>query len=496
MRRIVLLSICLLALTAAVSLVSARESGQSRPRLPCNLPPYSLPDARDRGIFISPQWKPGQVIPVYFLNGSAEARGIVEHYAREWERFGNFRFQFHQERKTKKEEVAIVIEFAKQEGMVLGWSSVGSGTTGTDVPSMSLAPYGPDEWHNTPQALGDTVMHEFGHALGIKHEQDNPRGAPHWKREKAYEYFAGQGWSRAQIDALLGQQLPQGWRNTDFDPQSIMAYEISGENFVNGQPIGNVGILTAGDRAAIRVMYPGRSEPARTLPIRVYTDTRPMVLNFVAENAQITLIVNGTRHTIGPRVPGKKLEPVPLPTDPSRDIQIEWHMKPVNPAANFDVGIWNFPGGNGDKQENWQRCTYRDGRFLFNCLADASFVLVHFNRRNTGQVDDPNPQPQGDPNKLLLAAAASGDLAGVNAALNRGANINYSEGLFTALMYATQYNRIDVVKLLLQKGAINDRKSGVSPSRIAIYNGHTELMQILGPPEELSPEVRIRNMGP
>lgn len=76
-----------------------------------------------------------------------------------------------------------------------------------------------------------TVMHEFGHALGMIHEHQNPNGNPiDWNDAKVYAWASTtQGWdhqttetnilSRYSIDQINGSQ---------FDPLSIMLYFFPG----------------------------------------------------------------------------------------------------------------------------------------------------------------------------------------------------------------------------------------------------------------------------
>ena len=73
----------------------------------CGLPIFDAP--KERALYYkNREWKPGQVIKVYFLNGTEIERGAVEHYAREWEKYGHFKFEFHQERKTQKEHTVLI----------------------------------------------------------------------------------------------------------------------------------------------------------------------------------------------------------------------------------------------------------------------------------------------------------------------------------------------------------------------------------------------------
>ncbi|XP_019646871.1 PREDICTED: serine/threonine-protein phosphatase 6 regulatory ankyrin repeat subunit A-like [Branchiostoma belcheri] len=91
-------------------------------------------------------------------------------------------------------------------------------------------------------------------------------------------------------------------------------------------------------------------------------------------------------------------------------------------------------------------------------------------------------------NEALLTAAENGSLRGVKAALEAGADIDYVqpgsliEGRNTALLIASFLGHVDVVKLLLRKGASLTKRDAVAssaPLHGAAREGHTEVVDLL-----------------
>ena len=68
-----------------------------------------------------------------------------------------------------------------------------------------------------------------------------------------------------------------------------------------------------------------------------------------------------------------------------------------------------------------------------------------------------------DFNKMLLSAAESGDLDGVNEALNQGADVNTIEADFkqTPLHKASSGGHVEIVKILFEHGADPLMQDGV-----------------------------------
>ncbi|XP_035682106.1 poly [ADP-ribose] polymerase tankyrase-1-like isoform X2 [Branchiostoma floridae] len=84
--------------------------------------------------------------------------------------------------------------------------------------------------------------------------------------------------------------------------------------------------------------------------------------------------------------------------------------------------------------------------------------------------------------EVLLAAAQTGSIQGVKAALKDGADIDF-EITGTALLNAVTRGDLDMMKLLLRKGAsVNKRMNEVdefTPLHLAAHQGKTEVVELL-----------------
>ena len=88
----------------------------------------------------------------------------------------------------------------------------------------------------------------------------------------------------------------------------------------------------------------------------------------------------------------------------------------------------------------------------------------------------------GELENQLISAAKSGDVAGIQAALDRGANIEATDNDGqTALMQAARWGHADAVKLLLEKGANvkSTDKNGTTALLCAAPNGSADMVKLL-----------------
>jgi HEAT repeat protein len=85
-------------------------------------------------------------------------------------------------------------------------------------------------------------------------------------------------------------------------------------------------------------------------------------------------------------------------------------------------------------------------------------------------------------NQQLLRAASGGDLRGVAAALEQGADV-HARGEYgdTALNEAAEYGHVEVVRRLLEAGADIENKGGAdkTPLMNAAFSGHVEVVRLL-----------------
>ena len=191
-------------------------------------------------------------VRVKFMGGSSYVRQQVVRYANEWTRYANVNFSF-----VGSGPSDVRISFV-QNGS--SWSMLGrqASRAAENQPTMNFG------WlnENTPAyEFRRTVLHEFGHALGLLHEHQNPTGGIPWDEEKVYAfYLRSQGWNRqTTYHNVIARQGKDETQYSAYDPASIMHYPVDPQLTRGNYKVGMNTEISATDARFIALMYPGRS---------------------------------------------------------------------------------------------------------------------------------------------------------------------------------------------------------------------------------------------
>jgi hypothetical protein len=100
------------------------------------------------------------------------------------------------------------------------------------------------------QQVERTICHEFGHALGLKHEQGHPGLKINWNKARVYADMEEQGWTKAMVDTNVFQKFSAAFICAgDPDPnlKSIMLYPIPSRWTTDNFSIGQNSSISEGD---------------------------------------------------------------------------------------------------------------------------------------------------------------------------------------------------------------------------------------------------------
>lgn len=186
-------------------------------------PQRTLRGAQGRTRAISPigkAWINGSTLRVRFIDGTPAQQATAREQALWWSQVANLRFEFN-----NAPNAELRIRFDASDG---AWSYIGTDCRGIALnePTMNLG-----------FLDGGTAAHEFGHAIGLAHEHQNPAGGIRWNEQVVIREMAKSPnfWDEQTTrHNILRKYTADQLNGTAFDPASIMLYFFPAAWTVNG----------------------------------------------------------------------------------------------------------------------------------------------------------------------------------------------------------------------------------------------------------------------
>jgi hypothetical protein len=209
--------------------------------------------ANDKAALLnSARWNSGDQIRVRFIEGAESLRKRIRDVAEGWTapNMANLRLQF-----VTSGPAEIRIAFQQGSG---SWSYLGTICRQIQEPGPTMN-YGWLTPTSEDDQLKRVVLHEFGHALGLIHEHQNPQGGIAWNGPAVKAHLSGPPnyWDDESIrHNVLGHYSADAVTASSVDKNSIMMYPIPASWTLDGFSADLNQDLSDEDRNFIREAYP------------------------------------------------------------------------------------------------------------------------------------------------------------------------------------------------------------------------------------------------
>ena len=198
------------------------------------------------------RWPAGSTITVKFLEGDSSLRERVKKVAREWTGPGMAHLVFNF---VDTGDADVRVAFQQGDG---SWSYLG--TMCRQIPkAQATMNFGWLTPTSSEDELRRVVLHEFGHALGLIHEHQNPQHPIQWNKDAVRNDLSRppNSWDDATIENNMFKRYdPSEVKATDVDGHSIMMYPIPKTWTLDGFSADLNRELSPTDQTFIRSAYP------------------------------------------------------------------------------------------------------------------------------------------------------------------------------------------------------------------------------------------------
>lgn len=200
------------------------------------------PEARGRTIHLT----------VGFINGSASQWDAVRTFAPLWTGADGANVQFHF-RNDNNARIRITFDAASGN-----WSRIGrtAKSVSSGEPTMNL---GALALQLDDEATRRIVLHEFGHALGLRHEHQHPAAGIPWNVDATVDYYQKHfGWSRDRVQEEIFDAYRVSYvrKSAAFDRESVMLYAIPKELTDGEFEVIARSVLSTEDKRFVSRLYP------------------------------------------------------------------------------------------------------------------------------------------------------------------------------------------------------------------------------------------------
>jgi hypothetical protein len=106
--------------------------------------------------------------------------------------------------------------------------------------------------------MAASMLHEFGHALGLIHEHASPNASLPWNKQQVYKERSGPPnyWDKQTIDYNVFYRYTSITTYRPFDVDSVMMNSYPGTWFLDGQARRGGMVLSESDKRFIAQLYP------------------------------------------------------------------------------------------------------------------------------------------------------------------------------------------------------------------------------------------------
>jgi hypothetical protein len=165
-------------------------------------------------------WPQGSTIKIGFVDVSEKDKALIEKNINKWAPHVNLTFEFIDD--PKNADIRIEVDPAMSGGY--SWIGTEAKLHPHDKAHVTIGTRGSEE--NTE----DTIMHEWGHVLGLEHEHAHPDRKledPNLGREDAIKRDANHTFSPYDKDSIMHYKYKyEAGRAVDFIPNTISAKDI------------------------------------------------------------------------------------------------------------------------------------------------------------------------------------------------------------------------------------------------------------------------------